>query len=101
MRRRAGSGDNETGRDGFPSECPWQIDDVLSEGWLPANTSKLRYVGLRALAPDIDAMYIRVSGKNGARTLQFAGSSARVAPRINASLRSISGQVRGRNWPSH
>lgn len=25
----------ESGHDSFPSECPWSIDDVLSEGWLP------------------------------------------------------------------
>ena len=67
MGRRGGSGDNETGRDGFPSECPWPIDDVLSEVCLPTNTSALRYVNLRALAPDIDATYIRVDGKSGAR----------------------------------
>lgn len=57
----------ETGRDWFPSECPWPTADVLSEGWLPANTSKLRYVAPRALAPDIDATHIRVGGKSGAR----------------------------------
>lgn len=57
----------ETGGNWFPSECPWAIDDVLSEGWLPANTSKLRYVNQRALAPDIDATYIRAGGKSGAR----------------------------------
>lgn len=26
----------ETQRDYFPDECPWAIDDVLSEGWVPA-----------------------------------------------------------------
>jgi hypothetical protein len=25
----------ECGHDSFPSECPWPIDDVLSEYWLP------------------------------------------------------------------
>ena len=25
----------DSGRDLFPSECPWPIDDVLSEDWLP------------------------------------------------------------------
>jgi hypothetical protein len=25
----------ESGHDWFPSECPWAIDDVLSEDWLP------------------------------------------------------------------
>jgi hypothetical protein len=57
----------EDGHDWFPSECPWAIDDVLSEGWLPANASKLRHVDLRALAFNLDATYIRVSGKSGAR----------------------------------
>jgi hypothetical protein len=57
----------ENGHDSFPSECPWSIDDVLSEGWLPVNVSKLRRVNLRALAFNIDAMYIRVGGKRGAR----------------------------------
>ncbi|SDI12632.1 protein of unknown function DUF29 [Paraburkholderia phenazinium] len=57
----------ESGHDWFPSECPWAIDDVLSEGWLPADASKLRHVDLRALALNIDATYIRVSGKSGAR----------------------------------
>ena len=57
----------ENGHDSFPSECPWTIDDVLSEGWLPANASKLRHVDLRALAFNIDATYLRVSGKSGAR----------------------------------
>ena len=26
----------ETGLDAFPSQCPWVMADVLSEGWLPA-----------------------------------------------------------------
>jgi hypothetical protein len=51
----------------LPSECPWPIDEVLSEGWLPANTSKLPQVDLRALAFNMDATYIRVGGKSGAR----------------------------------
>jgi hypothetical protein len=25
----------ESGHDSFPSECPWPIDNVLSEDWLP------------------------------------------------------------------
>jgi hypothetical protein len=25
----------ETGMDVFPEDCPWTIDDVLTEGWLP------------------------------------------------------------------
>ena len=57
----------ENGHDSFPSECPWTIDDVLSEGWLPANASKLRHVDLRTLAFNMDATYIRVGGKSGAR----------------------------------
>lgn len=57
----------ENGHDSFPSECPWTIDDVLSEGWLPANASKLRRVDLRALAFNMDATYMRVGGKSGAR----------------------------------
>ncbi|WP_074294007.1 DUF29 family protein [Paraburkholderia phenazinium] len=57
----------DSGRDWFPPECPWPIDYVLSEGWLPANASKLRHVDLRALAFNIDATYIRVGGKSGAR----------------------------------
>ena len=57
----------ESGHDSFPSECPWAIDDVLSEGWLPDIASKLRRVDLRALAFNMDATYIRVGGKSGAR----------------------------------
>jgi len=57
----------ESGHGSFPSECPWRIDDVLSEGWLPANASKLRHVDLKALAFNMDATYIRVVGKSGAR----------------------------------
>ncbi|MGF6727746.1 hypothetical protein P3T43_007138 [Paraburkholderia sp. GAS41] len=57
----------ENGLDWFPSECPWTIDDVLSEDWLPANASKRRHVDLRALTFDIDATYLRVGGKGGAR----------------------------------
>jgi Domain of unknown function DUF29 len=57
----------ENGHGSFPSECPWTIDDVLSEGWLPANASKLRRVDRRALAFNMDASYIRVGGKRGAR----------------------------------
>lgn len=57
----------ENGHDSYPSECPWVIDDVLSEGWLPANTSKLRQVDLRFLAFNMDATYMRVGGKSGAR----------------------------------
>jgi hypothetical protein len=53
--------------DWLPLECPWSTDDVLSEGWLPANTSKLRHVDLKALAFNMDATYIRVGGKSGAR----------------------------------
>jgi hypothetical protein len=34
---------------------------------LPANTSKLRHVDLKALAFGIDATYLRVGGKGGAR----------------------------------
>lgn len=26
---------NETGLDSFPESCPWSMDDVLKEGWLP------------------------------------------------------------------
>jgi len=26
---------NETGLDVFPDACPWRMDDVLKEGWLP------------------------------------------------------------------
>jgi len=57
----------ENGHDSFPSECPWAINDILSEGWLPANASKLRRVDLKALAFNMDATYIRVGGKRGAR----------------------------------
>ena len=57
----------ENGHDSFPSECPWTIDDVLSEGWLPANASKLRRVDLKALAFNMDATYIRVVGKSSVR----------------------------------
>ncbi|WP_144157537.1 DUF29 domain-containing protein [Paraburkholderia sp. BCC1885] len=57
----------ENGLDWFPSECPWTIDDVLSEGWFPANASKLRHVDLKALAFNMDSTYIRVGGKRGAR----------------------------------
>ncbi|SDH58978.1 protein of unknown function DUF29 [Paraburkholderia phenazinium] len=57
----------ESGHDSFPSECPWAIDDVLSEGWLPDTASKLRRVDLRALAFNMDATFIRVGGKGGAR----------------------------------
>jgi hypothetical protein len=57
----------ENGHDSFPSECPGTIDDVLSEGWLPANASKLRHVDLRAVAFNMDATYMRVGGKSGAR----------------------------------
>ncbi len=27
--------ENETGLDDFPETCPWNIDDILQEGWLP------------------------------------------------------------------
>jgi hypothetical protein len=57
----------ENGHDSYPSECPWVIDDVLSEGWLPSNAAKLRHVDLRALAFNMDATYMRVGGKSGAR----------------------------------
>jgi hypothetical protein len=57
----------ENGHDSFPSECPWAIHDVLSEGWLPADAAKLRHVDLTTLAFDIDATYLRVGGKDGAR----------------------------------
>ena len=57
----------ESGHDSFPSECPWAIYDVLSEGWLPADAAKLRHVDLTTLAFDIDATYLRVGGKDGAR----------------------------------
>jgi hypothetical protein len=57
----------ENGHDSYPPECPWAIDDVLSEGWLPSNAAKLRHVDLRALAFNMDATYMRVSGKSGAR----------------------------------
>jgi len=53
--------------DWLPSECPWPVDEVLSEGWLPANASKLRQVDLRDLAFNMDARYMRVGGKSGAR----------------------------------
>ena len=43
------------------------MDDVLSEGWLPANASKFRHVDLKALAFNLDAIYIRAGGKSGAR----------------------------------
>jgi hypothetical protein len=56
----------ESGLDWLPSECPWTIDDVLSEGWFPANTSKLRRVDLKAPAFNMDATYMRVEGKSGA-----------------------------------
>jgi hypothetical protein len=55
----------ESGQDWFPSECPWLIDDVPSEGWLPANSSKLRHVDLRTFGLHIDATYIRVGGEGG------------------------------------
>jgi hypothetical protein len=57
----------ENEHDSFPSECPWAINDVLSESWLPANASKLLHVDLRVLAFNMDATYIRVGGKSGAR----------------------------------
>jgi hypothetical protein len=57
----------ESGHDSFPSECPWATDDILSESWLPANASKLRRVDLKAVAFNMDATYIRVGGKRGAR----------------------------------
>jgi hypothetical protein len=57
----------ENGRDSFPSECPWSINDVLSEGWLPSDASKLRHVDLRFLAFNMNAAYMRVGGKSGAR----------------------------------
>jgi Domain of unknown function DUF29 len=57
----------ENGHDSFPSECPWSIKDVLSEGWLPGNALKLRHVDLKAVAFNMDATYIRVGGKRGAR----------------------------------
>jgi len=53
--------------DWLPSECSWPVDEVLSEGWLPANASKLRQVDLRALAFNMDARFMRVGGKSGAR----------------------------------
>lgn len=57
----------ESGLDWLTPECPWATDDILTEGWLPANASKLCHVDLKALALDIDATYLRVGGKGGAR----------------------------------
>ena len=56
--------------DWLPPECQWSTDDVLSEGWLPANTSKLRRVDLRTFGLHIDATYIRV-GEQGGRPIRY------------------------------
>ena len=29
---------NETGMDGFPEICPWTIENILAEDWLPSST---------------------------------------------------------------
>jgi hypothetical protein len=29
---------NETGMDCFPEACPWTIDNILTEGWLPSTS---------------------------------------------------------------
>jgi hypothetical protein len=29
---------NETGTDSFPESCPWTIENILSENWLPSST---------------------------------------------------------------
>lgn len=26
---------NETGMGGFPENCPWTVEDILTDGWLP------------------------------------------------------------------
>jgi ribosomal protein L29 len=30
---------NETGIDDFPESCPWTIENILSENWLPSSTT--------------------------------------------------------------
>ncbi|SIN94982.1 DUF29 domain-containing protein [Paraburkholderia phenazinium] len=51
--------------DSLPSESPWASNEVLSEGWLPPDISKLRQVDLRTFGLHIDATYIRVGGQGG------------------------------------
>jgi len=30
---------NETGMGGFPENCPWTIENILADGWLPTSNS--------------------------------------------------------------
>ncbi len=30
---------NDTGMGGFPENCPWAVEDVLEDGWLPESNS--------------------------------------------------------------